>query len=106
MIQNAVKMLLNIGEQLTNELDTEQLAAATSYTDALDHPLSSDDINALLPLLPDDGDTASGINWTILHAIEASPEWPMWEALKDERNEWVQILLSRLANVGEKPPTN
>lgn len=104
MVQNAVKRLHDIGGQLTDRLDDQQLAAATSAIDALSHPLSGDDIRALLLLLPEGGDTASGINWTILHAIEASPVWPLWDALHSNENEWVQILRRRLANAGFHPP--
>jgi hypothetical protein len=104
VVQNAVKRLHDIGGQLTDKLDDQQLAAATSAIDALSHPLSAEDIRALLLLLPDGGDTASGLNWTILHAIEASPVWPLWETLGSNENEWVQILRRRLANAGLQPP--
>jgi hypothetical protein len=58
----------------------------------------------LLLLLPDGGDTASGLNWTILHAIEASPVWPLWDTLRSDENEWAKILRRRLANAGIQPP--
>ena len=104
MVQSAVKRLRDIGGQLTDKLDDQQLVAATSAIDALSHPLSAEDIRALLLLLPDGGDTASGLNWTILHAIEASPVWPLWDTLRNNENEWVQILRRRLANAGVPPP--
>jgi hypothetical protein len=104
LVQNAVKQLHDIGGQLTDKLDNRQLAAATSAIDALSHPLSAEDIRALLLLLPDGGDTASGLNWTILHAIEASPVWPLWDTLRSDENEWAKILRRRLANAGIQPP--
>ena len=104
MIQTAVKRLRAIGGQLTDQLDTRQLAEATSATDAFTHPLSPEDIRALLLLLPDGGDTASGVNWTILHAIEASPAWPVWDTLERADNEWIAIFEARLANAGLHPP--
>lgn len=102
MVQIAVKGLRDLGVQLTDGLDACQLAEASLHIDALTHPLSRDDICALLPLLPDGGDTASGLNWAVLHAIEASPVWPLWDALKNDDSEWVQILRRRLANTGSK----
>jgi hypothetical protein len=104
VVQDAVRRLHDIGGQLTDKLNAQQLADATACIDVLKHPLSSDDIRALLLLLPEGGDTASGLNWTIAHAIEASPAWPLWETLKNERSEWVRILRRRLANAGELPP--
>ena len=106
MVQDAVKRLQGIGHQLTDELDAQQLAVVTTYIDALTHPLSPDDIRALLLLLPEGGDTAAGLNWSILHAIEASPVWPLWDALRNDRSEWVQILRRRLANAGLHPPSS
>ena len=106
MIQDAVKRLHDIGGQLTDELDAHQLALATSAIDALSHPLSVADIRALLLLLPNGGDTASELNWNILHAIEASPVWPLWDTLRDDENKWVQILRRRLANAGLQPPSS
>jgi len=104
VVQSAVKRLRDIGGQLTDKLDDQQFAAATSAIDALSHPLSAEDIRALLLLLSEGGDTASGLNWTILHAIEASPVWPLWDTLRNNENEWVQILRRRLANAGVPPP--
>jgi len=104
MVQNAVKELCGVSEKLTDNLDADQLAAATKHIDALAHPLKPDDIRALLPLLPQDGDTAAGLNWSLLHAIEAAPDWPMWDLLADHTNEWVRIFRLRLANGGFHPP--
>ena len=106
MVQEAVRQLHDIGGQLTDQLTDQQLAAATAGIDAFKHPLSEADIKALLLLLPDEGDTASGLNWTILHAIEASPVWPLWDTLRNEQNEWVRIFMLRLANAGEYPPSS
>lgn len=47
MVQMAVKELCGLSEKRTDDLDADQLAAATKHIDALAH--SSDDIRALLP---------------------------------------------------------
>lgn len=104
MVQNAVNELCDVSEKLTDDLGAGQLAAATKHIDALTHPLSPEDIRALMPLLPHQGDTAAGLNWSLLHAIEASPDWPMWDLLGDQSNEWVRIFRLRLANGGFHPP--
>ena len=51
MVQNAVKDLCGVSEKLTDDLDADQLAAATKHIDALAYPLKPDDIRALLPKL-------------------------------------------------------
>lgn len=104
MVQDAVKKLCAVSKELTDSLNTEQLATAAEQIDALIHPLSPDDIRALLGLLPQAGDTAAGLNWSILHAIEASPNWPMWDLLSEQGNEWVRIFWLRLANRSLHPP--
>ena len=103
-LQDAVKSLLEIGDTLTDSLSVEQLYAAEVWLNALAAPLSEDDVRTLAFLLPHGGDTAFGLNWTILHKIEAAPCWPLWDALTDERNEWTRILRSRLAKGGLFPP--
>ena len=62
------------------------------------------DVRALLSILPSSGDTAHGLNWTILHAIEAAPSWPLWAALTDTDNEWTATFLVRLKNGGYIQP--
>ena len=104
MVQKAVRELCAISAKLTDNLDAEQLAAATKRIDALVQPLGSDDIRVLMSLLPQDADTAFGLNWSLLHAVEAAPDWPLWDTLEDERSEWVRIFRLRLANGGFLPP--
>jgi hypothetical protein len=104
MTQGAVSRLCGLVPKLADDLEPEQLAAAMQLLDNLVHPLSSDDIRALMGLLPAEGDLAYGLNWTILHAIEASPDWPLWDTLTDGNSEWVRVFLLRLANDGSLPP--
>jgi hypothetical protein len=104
MVQEPVRKFCEIGGKLTEGLSEEQLAAAAKYVDELTQPLGREDLEALISLLPQDGDTAFGINWSVLHAIEASPDWPLWCLLEDERNEWVRTFRLRLTNGGFHPP--
>jgi hypothetical protein len=98
MVQDAVKGLLEISDTLSDDLSVEQLDAAVKRLDALAAPLSEDDVRALLSLFPPEGDTAFGLNWTVLHTIEAAPCWPLWDTLQDEHSEWTRIFRLRLAN--------
>ena len=100
MLQPSIQKLQQVAPELTDDLDQVQLDAATALLDDLRHPLSADDIRALITVLPRWGDTAHGLNWTILHAIEASPEWPLWGLLRDPDHEWIDILRCRLHNGG------
>jgi hypothetical protein len=99
-MQQAVSNLQSIAKKLTDELEQSTIEKAASLLDSLSHPLSAEDIAALMTLLPESGDTAFGLNWTILHAIEASPCWPMWDLLEENGSEWVEIFLIRLRNAG------
>lgn len=64
---------------------------------------SAEEAAALLDTLPPDDSTAFGLAWTVLHAIEASPAWPLWDAL-DDRNWWVSQLRERCTRAGLAPP--
>jgi hypothetical protein len=99
-MQQSISALLNIAPKLTSELVQSKMDEAVALLDGLSHPLARDDISALMSLLPADGDDACGLNWTILHSIEASSDWPLWDLLGDRENEWVEIFLIRLKNAG------
>ena len=65
---------------------------------------SRDEVLVLLPLFPADDNTCFGLAWTLLHIIESSPDWPIWEALDDRSGEWAETLSIRLTNAGYKRP--
>ena len=104
-MQEAVTRLVAITPQLTDDLDAASLEVATGLLDRLVLPLSEEEVQALLSVLPANGDTAFGLNWTILHSIEAAPSWPIWAALKEQSHEWVRVFLIRLKNAGMAAPT-
>ena len=104
-MQDAVTRLVATTPQLTDPLDQASLEVATGLLDQLVLPLSEEEVLALLSVLPANGDTAFGLNWTILHSIEAAPSWPIWAALKDQSHEWITIFLIRLNNAGMTAPT-
>jgi len=100
MLHPVVASLTKVAPQLTSTLRQDQLDEAVRLLDAMPHPLAREDIAALVSLLPSDGDDACGVNWTILHAIEASPEWPVWDVLEAPSHEWIAIMRARLRNAG------
>jgi hypothetical protein len=103
-MQKAVRDLRRIAPKLAENLNLEQITSAQTCIESLIPPLSADDISPLISLLPADGDTAYGLNWSILHAVEAAPEWPLWDMLRDEGNDWVRRFRQRLANAGFEAP--
>jgi hypothetical protein len=104
LIHESVANLLRLSPKLTDYLAPHQIQRAEELLRSIPEQLSTDDIRALVSLLPGEGGTAFGLNWTIVHAIEASPDWPLWDALRDPSNEWVRMLLQSLANAGIHPP--
>ena len=104
-MQDTIAGLLAITPQLTDDLDQTALTAAIGLLDGLAFPLSEEDVTALISILPASGDTASGLNWTILHSVEAAPSWPIWATLQNQSHEWVQIMRLRLGNAGIVEPT-
>lgn len=103
-MQEAVRALIALGTVLTDDMPYDVLDTAQELVDRLESPLAEDDIRALMTILPANGDTAMGIVWPILHAIEASPSWPIWDVLEDADHQWISILVVRLANAGEHHP--
>ena len=105
MMQPAVRALRKLTRQLDDAVNDATLEVVVPLVDALVQPLSPEDIAGLIDILPANGDTAFGINWTILHAVEASPFWPLWDVLDESvPNEWVALFLTRLKNGGYAPP--
>lgn len=103
-MQNVIRQLCAASDKLTDELEYEALQTASNLIEEIEHPLATDEIRALFALFPENGDTAMGLNWTLLHAIEAAPDWPLWDLLGDQSHEWVSIFTARLVNGGYTPP--
>jgi hypothetical protein len=103
-MQPAVRDLLALTSTLRDDIDFSIIEQATPILDRLASPIEGDDVEGLLSLLPPNGDTAFGLNWTILHAIESSTAWPRWDFLTDTHNEWIEILTLRLRNGGYERP--
>lgn len=104
-MQESVARLVAVAPKFTQAMDDAALEAASKLVLQLTGPYGEDDVRALFSLLPADDDDAYGLNWPILHAIESSPAWPLWDLLEDRGNAWAARLAGRLANVGLHPPS-
>jgi hypothetical protein len=58
---------------------------------------------ALVDLLPPDETTSFGFAWTLVHAIESSPDWPVETALQS-RTWWQSLLQDRAAKSPSPSP--
>ena len=82
--------------------DSIDESAARPYVeafDALKEIPTAEEAVALVDIFPSDESTALGLAWSLVHAIEASPAWPVWSAL-DDRNWWVTYLRERCERAG------
>ena len=82
-------------------------ATARHYVEAIDAimesvPPTPEEALALIEIFPPDDSDALELAWPVLHAIEASPHWPLWSAL-DDRNWWVTLLRRRCERAGLGP---
>ena len=84
-------------------LDEQEAHRYQAAIEALPPYASAEEAVALVNTLPPDDSTSFGLAWAVLHAIEASPAWPIWAAL-DDRNWWVSHLRARCTRAGLAPP--
>ncbi|MEJ6390984.1 hypothetical protein V8J83_15830 [Gymnodinialimonas sp. 2307UL20-7] len=99
----SIAALKAIGRPLTDD-DYDLIVTAQPFVEDLPAEPNAAEIAALITLFPANGDTANGLNWPILHCIEASADWPIWELIGEPYHEWHMILRKRLENAGHKPP--
>jgi hypothetical protein len=96
--------LIALGRLPTDaDLDDEIAKPYVEAIDALSERPTAEEAAALLDVLPADKSTSFGLAWSIVHAIESSPEWPVWSVL-DDRNWWVTYLRQRCERAGLHPP--
>jgi hypothetical protein len=96
-VRSEFKDLLSLGQLPGADALTEQ--EVESYAASLRHlpdaPTAAE-AAALVGLLPPDETTAFGLAWTLVHSIESSPEWPVWDVLTDD-GWWRSVLRDRAA---------
>lgn len=93
-MQPAVEDLVRLGPlPSTMSSDAALIQKFQVALSKLEKPVSDDDAQALVQLFgPDD---CFGLAWTLLHAIETAPGWPLSSALLNARNEWGSRLKQR-----------
>ena len=96
--------LVRLGPLPTDDdIDDQTARQFLEAIDALREPPTAEEALALITVFPPDDSDALGLAWGVLHAIEASPSWPVWSAL-DDHNWWVSYLRARCERAGLKPP--
>ena len=100
----AVASLQALGHPLTDDLPQKQVQAAKALLADLPDRTGAEVIKAPEALLPANGDTCFGLNWTLLHTAEAAPVRPIWSLVDDPEHERAAILRQRLINGGCHPP--
>lgn len=86
-----------------DDLDEDEASRFVIALDGLQSAPTAEEAVALVSILPPDDSTSLGLAWSVLHAIEAAPEWPIWSAL-DDRNWWVTLLRRRCERAGLARP--
>lgn len=93
-MQSAVEELVRLGPlpSIVNP-DVSVLERIQGALSKLEKPVSDEEARVLVGLFgPDD---CFGLAWTLLHAIETAPGWPIQEVLDAHSNEWIELLKQR-----------
>ncbi len=81
----------------------ENLQAYETRLLAIERPLTDEEACALVSLFHPSGDVCYGLAWTLVTLVETAPNWPLWDCLTANDNDWVMTLLQRAANAGFSP---
>lgn len=93
-MQSATLALAKLGGLPSCEdVHDDWLAKFQSYLSEIEQPVSNEDAAELAKLLgPDD---CFGMAWTLVHAIETVPGWPLEEAISEANDAWKDVLRDR-----------
>jgi hypothetical protein len=104
-LRDPISQLVALGPLPDEETaSVEEVSVREALVLRIPEPVTDDEARVLLPLLGNTEDSLYGLKWSLLHAIESAPGWPMWEALRGASGPWRNLLMTRLANGGEIPP--
>jgi hypothetical protein len=93
-MQRNIEELLKLGPlPPSTDADVAELERFQTLLTGIKCPLSNDEAKALVALFG--ADDCFGLAWTLLHAIETAPGWPILDALGDTENEWIARLKQR-----------
>jgi hypothetical protein len=92
--QHAVEEFLALGRLPDSESATvEALQRFEEVFRRIRRPLTDDEARALTNCFG--ADDCFGLAWSLLHAIETAPGWPLVDALQEARNDWIATLRQR-----------
>ncbi|WP_420998562.1 hypothetical protein ACKI2N_032145 [Cupriavidus sp. 30B13] len=93
-MQDAVRDLVKLGPLPSIvSPDVKVLENIQEALSRLEKPVSDEDARALVGLFgPDD---CFGLAWSLLHAIETAPGWPLKDVLDAGNGEWISRLKQR-----------
>jgi hypothetical protein len=73
--------------------DLEKIEKMQKLIECIQSPITDVEARVLINIFgPDD---CFGLSWTILHLIESSPGWPLYDCLIEPKNEWIRRLRDR-----------
>lgn len=98
-IRNEVYSLQKLGK-MPNEDDDIKDGFLEEYEELLhsvSKPINGVEAKVLATLFPDI--SCFGLDWTLLHLIESTPNWPITEVINEVKSlEWKKIILKRIEN--------
>ncbi len=96
-MRNQIIALKNLGRMPDESLENIPINLVEQYEQLLasiEDPISSEEAKELIKLFPEHG--LFGLEWTLLHLIESTPNWPIEELISlNPSKEWRQIMVSR-----------
>jgi hypothetical protein len=96
-MQTPISELLDLGPlPPSTSSDLRKLETIQHLLEGITEPVTDDEARALSGLFgPDD---CFGLAWTLVHAIETAPGWPLRDVLRHGSNEWIARLKQRSEN--------
>jgi hypothetical protein len=93
-MRDEVRQLIEMGPMPDSaEADVDRVARYERLIGSLSWPVTDEEARALVSVLgPDDG---FGLAWSLVHAIETAPGWPLKDCLQDQENAWIRELRQR-----------
>lgn len=100
-VRESITKLFELGP-LPDETDDENYSdnffeEYEALLDEIEKPINSGEARLLVQLFPNV--SCYGLDWTLLHLIESTPQWPIYEIIEScQSAEWKQRMISRLKN--------
>lgn len=100
MIRSEVSELVKLGAfPPSRGVDLVIIKRQQELLQRITPPVSDDEARELVKLFgPDD---YYGLAWTVLHLVEAAPQWPLADCLTGRSNEWIDRLRARVGKKGK-----